>query len=337
MRTVTRAPEAVPATGGAAPARHAPPWLRGGPGGLAHRARRTLRRLDQVVSPYLYIAPFFVLFGIFGVFPLAFTFWVSLHEWDLLGTRTWAGLANYRELLADPYFWNALRNTASLWLLTTFPQLALALGLAHVLNTRLRARTFFRMGVVLPNITSVAAVTIIFAQLFGRDFGLVNYVLGLVGVDPVAWQSERVPSHLAIAAMVNWRWTGYNALIYLAAMQAVPLVLYEASRIDGAGAWRQFRHITIPMLRPTIIFTVIVSTIYNLQIFIEPLLFNTNPGRPTGGPGREYQTVVLYMYEQAFRLFRLGYGSTVVWVLFLVIVAAVAVNYALTRRIRPSG
>jgi cellobiose transport system permease protein len=250
------------------------------------KLRRRLRRLDEKGSPYLYIAPFFVIFGAFGAFPLAFTFYVSLHEWDLLGPHTWVGMDNYRELLGDTYFWNALRNTASIWVLTTVPQLAMALGLAHVLNTRLRARTLFRMGVLLPNVTSIAAVTIIFAQLFGRDFGLVNYVLGLVGVDPVGWQSERIPSHLAIAAIVNWRWTGYNALIYLAAMQAIPSVLYDAARLDGAGPWRQFTNVTIPMVRPTIIFTVIVSTIYNLQILVEPLLFNANPGTSCCPAGR---------------------------------------------------
>lgn len=307
----------------------------------APRGRRTrtlrgrLRRLDGTVSPYLYIAPFFVLFAVFGLFPLGYTLWVSLNDWELLGASThqWTGLDNYVELARDPYFWNALRNTALIWVLSTVPQLLLALGLAHVLNARLRGRTFFRMGMLAPNVASVAAVAIIFSQLFGRDFGLVNWLLGLVGADPVDWQAGRVSSHLAISAMVVWHWTGYNALIYLAAMQTVPTELYEAASLDGASSFQQLRRITVPALRPTIIFTVIVSTIYGMQLIAEPLLFDPQPGSVTGGASREFQTVALYLYEQGFRNFNLGYGATIAWVLFLVIVLAGAVNYALTRRI----
>ncbi|TVT18659.1 sugar ABC transporter permease, partial [Amycolatopsis rhizosphaerae] len=141
-------------------------------------------RWDSRFAPYVYIAPYFVLFGTFGLFPLLYTGWVSLQNRNLLDgdSARWVGLGNYVQLLwHDPYFWNAMGNTVSLWLMTTVPQIVLALAIAHLLNRRIRARTFFRMGVLLPNITSVAAVTVVFAQLFGRDFGLVNWVLGLVG------------------------------------------------------------------------------------------------------------------------------------------------------------
>jgi cellobiose transport system permease protein len=297
---------------------------------------RRLWRLDERVSPYLYIAPFFVLFGIFGIFPLAYTLFVSLNSWDLLagGAHQWIGLDNYRRLLADEDFWNSLRNTVSIWLLSTVPQLLLALCLAQILNARIRARTFFRMGVLLPNITSVAAVAIIFSQLFGRDFGIINWLLGMVGVGPIDWQAGRASSHVAIATMVTWRWTGYNALIYLAAMQAIPRELYDAAAIDGASAWKQLWRITVPMLRPTIIFTATISTIFGLQLFAEPLLFDVNPGSATGGTDRQFQTVTLFMYEQAFRLFRLGYGSAVAWALFVVIVVFSILSYLVTRRIR---
>ena len=134
--------------------------------------RSRLYRLDVKASPYAYVTPFFLLFLTFGVFPVVFTAWVSLHRWNLLATdHPWAGLANYRELLADDRFWNALFNTVSIGLLSTVPQLLLALVLAHLLDARLRAQTLFRIGLVLPNITSVVAVTVIFSQLFGRDGG----------------------------------------------------------------------------------------------------------------------------------------------------------------------
>jgi cellobiose transport system permease protein len=301
--------------------------------------RRWGARLDSRISPYLYVAPFFALFAVFGLFPLAYTLYVSLNQWDLIGggLHTFVGLDNYRRLLADADFWNSLRNTLSIGLLATVPQLLLALVLAQLLNARIRARTLFRMGVLLPNITSVAAVAIIFGQLFGRDFGVVNWLLGLIGVAPIDWQAGRATSHLAVATMVNWRWAGYNALIYLAAMQAIPRELYDAAAIDGAGIWKQLWRITVPMLRPTIIFTVTVSTIFNLQLFAEPLLFDANPGSATGGTDRQFQTVALFLYEQAFRQFRLGYGSAVAWALFLVVVVFSLLSYLLTRRIRSAA
>jgi cellobiose transport system permease protein len=308
--------------------------MAGGSGsGGGYRAR--LLRADAIASPYLYVAPFFLLFLGFMLFPLGYTFYVSLNDWNLIASdqRAWAGLDNYRTLLADPYFWNALRNTFSIWLLSTVPQLLLALGLAHLLNQRLRARTLFRMGVLLPNVASLVAVTIIFAQLFGRDFGLVNWGLGLVGVGPIDWQAGKASSHIAIAVMVVWRWTGYHALIYLAAMQAIPRDLYEAASLDGAGSFQMLRSITIPALRPVIIFSVMISTIYGMQIFAEPLLFDPKPGSVTGGAGRQFQTLTVYLYEQGFREFDFGYAATVGWVMFLVVVLVALVNYALTRRI----
>src|SRR5438045_4987403 len=160
---------------------------------VVERRRRGWRyRLDTKVSPYLYIAPFFVVFGIFGLFPLLYTGWLSLSGWreDQDGSQgSFVGLANYTKLLHDQFFWNALKNTIGIGIISTVPQLLLALGLAHLLNYRLRGRTFFRMSVLVPNVTSVAAVTIIFVQLFGRDYGLVNYVLHLLGVSKVDWQA----------------------------------------------------------------------------------------------------------------------------------------------------
>ncbi|MFI7453508.1 carbohydrate ABC transporter permease [Nonomuraea sp. NPDC049714] len=299
--------------------------------------RRWAYQLDVKGSPYLYIAPFFLLFGAVGMFPLLYTAYVSLTDWNLLDpAREWVGLANYTELLADDYFWNALFNTVSIWLLSTVPQLLAALFIAHMLNRRLRARTLFRMGVLLPNVTSIVAVTIIFAQLFGRDFGMVNWGLELVGLDPIDWQAGTLSSHIAISLIVIWRWTGYNALIYLAAMQTIPEDLYEAARLDGASQFTQFRKITVPMLRPTIIFTAVVSTIGGFQIIAEPLLFQAGTGNPTGGSDRQFQTVGLYLYEQGFSMYEFGYASAIAWTLCVIIVVMALVNFAITRRIRSS-
>ena len=199
------------------------------------RVRMRLRRLDGKVSPYLYIAPFFLIFAVFGLFPLVYTGWVSLTDRNLLDPAThFVGLDNYTALLHDDYFWNAVENTLGIFAIATIPQLFLALVLAHVLNTKLHGRTFFRMAVLLPQITSLVAVALIFTQLFSRDYGLINYVLGQVGIGKVDWEAGDYTSWLALSAMVIWRWTGYNALLYLAAMQAIPDELYEAAAIDGA-------------------------------------------------------------------------------------------------------
>ena len=299
--------------------------------------RTRLRRVDMTVSPYLYIAPFFVLFAIFGLFPLGYTAWVSLTDRTLLNPdSSFVGLDNYTELLHDSYFWNAIENTLGIWVLSTIPQLLLALVIAHVLNRSLRVRTFFRMGILLPQVTSLVAVALIFSQLFGYRYGLINYLLNQVGIENVNWEAGRISSWVALSTMVTWRWVGYNALLYLAAMQSIPDDLYEASAVDGARTWRQFFHITIPMLRPVIIFTVIISTIGGLQLFTEPYLFQPVKAAATGGSARQYQTVAMYLYEKAFgsSQFEFGYAAAIAWCLVLLIALFGLVNYFLVSRIR---
>jgi cellobiose transport system permease protein len=296
--------------------------------------RRTLSRWDVRYMPYLLVAPFFLLFGVFGLYPLIRTAWVSLFDWSLLGDHTFIGTENYVELFGDPYFWNSVRNTLGMFVLATVPQLLLALGLAQVLNQRLRGRTFFRLGILIPNVTSVAAVGIIFTLIFARDFGVVNWFLGLFGVDPVNWQQGRLSSWTAISVMVDWRWTGYNALILLAALQAVPKDLYEAAALDGAGSWRQFWSITIPMLRPTLLFVSIVSVIGGVQLFTEPLLFNAGAGAIQGGTERQFQTVAMYLVEEAFTGQDFGYAAAIAWLLFVLIAIVSVINLWLITRIR---
>jgi len=188
------------------------------------------------------------------------------------------------------------------------------------------------MGVLLPNVTSIVAVALVFAQIFSRDFGVVNWLLGFVGIGPITWQSGDWTSRSVIAGMVVWRWTGYNALIYLGAMQAIPKELFEAAALDRAGSWRQLWHITLPALRPTIAFTALISLIGQMQLFTEPLLFDTSPGSVSGGSGRQFQTMALFMYEEAFRLGHLGYGAAVAWLMILITFVLAAVGYAVTRR-----
>ncbi|GAA3691577.1 sugar ABC transporter permease [Nonomuraea antimicrobica] len=309
---------------------------------VTRRRRRSVRHtLDVRVSPYAYVAPFFLLFCAFGIFPLVYTAWVSLHEWTLLSeTQEFIGLDNYSTLLSDEYFWNATFNTLSIGVLSTVPQLALAIWLAHLLNRRLRFQTLFRISLLLPNVTSVVAVVVIFSQLFGRDFGIINWILSWFGAGGIDWAAGTATSHVALSVMIMWRWTGYNALIFLAAMQAVPRELYEAATIDGASNFTQLRRITIPMIRPTIVFVVIVSTIGAMQIIAEPMLFGQSSGSgggiATGGPDRQFQTLALFVYEQGFAnsAFDFGYASAASWLMFVAVVIAAAVNFLIIRRVK---
>jgi cellobiose transport system permease protein len=294
-----------------------------------------MSHLDTKASPYLFVSPYFILFAIFGLFPLGYTFWVSLHDWPLLGEHTYVGLQNYRELVSDDYFRNALVNTLGMFVLATVPQIMLALGLAALLDRNLRMRTFWRLGILLPTVTSVAAVGIIFAMIFSRDTGVINFLLEQVGVDDrINWKADKWSSWLAISTMVDWRWTGYNALILLAALQAVPRELYEAAEVDGASKLRQFWSITVPMLRPTLIFVVIIATIGGIQLFTEPLLFNAGSGAMQGGTTRQFQTAAMYLIENGFTRLEYGYASAIAWLLFAVIAVVSAVNLLLLRRIR---
>jgi len=292
-----------------------------------------MARFDVRGMPYLLVSPYFLLFAIFGIFPLAYTLWLSLYDYEMAGDKSFAGLANYGELLVDAEFYNAVFNTVGIFALSTVPQLMLALLLANALNKRIRGRLFFRLGVLLPLITSVVAVAVIFSGLFARDYGLFNWMLGLVGIEPIAWQNEKWSSWIAIATMIDWRWTGYNSIILLAAMQTIPRDLYEAASLDGASSRRQFWGITVPLLRPTLVFVVFISTIGGLTLFTEPVMFEGNP-QMTGGTTGQYQTVAMFIVESAFRgSYQLGYASAAAWLLFVLILLGTMVNYWFTRRI----
>ncbi len=294
--------------------------------------RHRLSRWDVKSAPYLYIAPFFALFALVGLFPLLYTGWVALNKWSLVtGNQGFLGMGNFSYVLAQPRFWDAVVNTFSIFLLSSVPQILLAIAIASVLDANLRAKTFWRMGVLVPYVVAPVAVSLVFGRLFADESGVINAVLTGIGLDPIGWHSERLWSHVAIATMVNFRWTGYNTLIFLAAMQAVPRDVIEAAVVDGANRWQAFVNVTVPMLRPTIIFVVITSTIGGLQIFDEPRMYD-NFG--LGGPDREWMTVTMYLYELGWNTQRnLGRAAAVAWLLFLIIVAFASINYAITRRI----
>ncbi|BFU42782.1 carbohydrate ABC transporter permease [Krasilnikovia sp. MM14-A1004] len=310
-----------------------PPQPPARPGGWRNR----LYRFDTRRTPYLLVAPFFVLFAIFGLFPIVFNGVVALRHWRLDDPATgWAGGANFTRLLGDEDFWNALGNTFGIFLLSTVPQLLLALIIANLLNRRLRGNTWWRVGVLLPYVTPVAASTLVFAVFFARDNGLANWLLGVVGFgqeQPLDWRAAKWSSWIAIAVMVNWKWIGYNALLYLSAMQSISKDVYEAAAVDGAGPWRQLWRITVPMIQPVVIFTVVLSTIGGLQLFNEPMLFDENPAAASGGSNGQFQTIAQLIYKVGWKDLNLGYAAAMSWALFLIILVVAGLNALLTNRI----
>jgi cellobiose transport system permease protein len=308
--------------------KHAPP----------NKAKFWLYRFDTKTVPYLLIAPFFVLFAIFGLFPIIFNGVVALRHWRLDDpTRTgWAGMENFSKLLADSDFWDSLLNTFGIFILSTVPQLLIALIIANLLNRKLRGATFWRIGILLPYVTPVAASTLVFAVFFSRDYGLANWLLGVVGFgeeQPLDWRSTTWSSWIAIAVMVNWKWIGYNALLYLSAMQAIPKDVYEAAAVDGAGPWRALWRITVPMIQPVVLFTVILSTIGGLQLFNEPMLFDENPALANGGYDHQWRTIAQLIFKVGWRDLNLGYAAAMSWALFLIILVVAAINFLVTRRL----
>ncbi|MFV2144670.1 carbohydrate ABC transporter permease [Isoptericola sp. G70] len=300
--------------------------------GLSQR----LGRLDVKVSPYLYISPFFLLFAVVGLFPLVYTAVVSLYDWNLLGGQgDFVGMANYVAVLQQPLFWKSVANTFSIFLFSSVPQVIMAIAIAAILDQNLRAATFWRMGVLVPFVVAPVAISMIFGRLYADQYGFINELLGLVGVDPVAWHGDRLASHFAISTMVNYRWTGYNTLIFLAAMQAVPRELYEAAVIDGAGRIRQFFSVTVPQIRATVIFVVITSTVGGMQIFDEVRMYDS---QGLGGPDRDWMTTVVYLYDVAWGNQKsFGKAAAVAWLLFIIIVIVGMANFIMTQRIATGG
>ncbi|WP_039940034.1 carbohydrate ABC transporter permease [Streptomyces himastatinicus] len=318
----------------AVPGLGAPPAARGGTKAAAH-ARHKPRSVLGYWRLYLAISPFYLLFLGFGLIPVGYSLYLSFHRWDGLGPMEYAGLAQYRYLLGDAQFWHSLTNTLIIWAMATLPMLFLALVTAVMLNSAVRFKNLYRVAYFLPNVTSVVAVAIIFSSVFSTNFGLANAVLQGLGLDQVAWLNSDWGIKIAIAVLMTWQWTGYNALIFLAGLQTIPGELYEAARVDGAGPVQTFFRITVPMMRPIILFALIVSTVTGLQSFTEPqvLLSNTNNTSTfAGGPGNSGQTMVLYFFQQSFDNNDFGYGAAIAWGIFLVVALFSIINWRLVQR-----
>jgi cellobiose transport system permease protein len=274
-----------------------------------------LKEIYKSRALYLFISPFYILFLIFSVFPIFFSMYLSVHEWDGIGAMKYVGLSNFNYMINDPTFWQALVNNIAIWIMGNGPMLVCALVVAYVINLSLvRFKSFFRIAYFLPNITAMVAVVIIFQSLFGNEYGLINFFLEKLGLNKIAWFNSSFGVRTVIAAMIGWRYMGYNAVIYLSGLQRIPKDLYEAAELDGATLFQSFIKITLPMLRPIILFSVMMSTIGGFQIFTEPQVL---AGTQSPYPGSD--TVVLYMFREGFNYQHYGYAAAVSWILFVII------------------
>jgi len=293
------------------------------------RTMATGRMRAKDWAPYLFISPFFILFAAFGLFPLLFSIYLSFQQWDpanSLATIRHVGLENYYFVLTDPWFWNSVRNTVWIALAAGVPQHVLAIGLAFFIDTYLKRLKNPVLGMYfLPYITSSVAIALIFSTLFSRDFGIINALIGYLGAVPgltwilparaVDWLGNYSLIKLAVSFVLFWRYLGWNVVLYLAALQAIPADLYEATRMDGATTWQQFRYVTLPLLKPMMYFAVSLTVIGNLQVFEEPFILVG----PAGGPAQAALTTAMYMYRTAFNFNDFGTASAMSWLLFMLI------------------
>ncbi|CAM5461887.1 ABC transporter permease [Streptomyces badius] len=290
-----------------------------------------LRRTWRKASPYAYITPFFTLFLAFGPSPLLYTAFVSLYRVELPDRAArWSGGASPTTRRCSPTSTSgprcATRSRSACCRRSRSSRWRWASRTCS--NYKLRGRTFVRTAILLPYATSVAAATLVFAQLFGKDFGLINYVIGLVGFDPVDWQTGTVASQIAVSTIVIWRWTGYNALIYLAGMQSIPHELYEAARWTGPRAGGSSSTSRCPVCAPR---SSSPSSSRRSARRSSSVSRCCSRGR-SRAVSRTVQTLGLYMYEQGWGFFHLGRAAAIAWVMFVLIVVLVGVNALIARR-----
>jgi multiple sugar transport system permease protein len=291
---------------------------------------RTPSSAEQAGAAWLFLAPALSLIGCFFFLPVAASLLLSFTDFDIYAIADPANvrlvrLRNYAELLASPMFWTALKNTLYFVLVGGPLTVAVSLGAALLVNARLvRFKTFFRTVYFAPFVTTLVAVAIVWRYLYHPEYGLLNYALGAFGIPPVDWLGDPRSAMPAIILLAVWKNFGYHMLVFIAGLQAIPDELYEAALLDGAGPWRRFWHVTLPMLGPTLAFVGLITMIGFFQLFAEPYVMTQ------GGPLRSTTSLVLLMYEEGFRWWRMGYAAAIAFVLFLVILAAMLVS----RRVR---
>jgi len=290
-------------------------------------ARRVLFEMRKEWSAYAMLTPSYLLLGIFTLFAVGFSLYLSFHRWDILNPeKPYVGLNNYRQLRHDAYFRQAVRNTAYFTLATVPLSAGLGLGIALLLNQRIHGRAIFRTLFYLPVVTPLVVSGLIWKWVLDGDFGLLNYYIGKIGISPQLWLSNPSLAMPSVIAMSVWATVGFTMLVYLAGLQAIPQEYYEAASVDGASRWRQFRHVTLPLLAPSTFFIAVYLIISSFQVF-DQIFVMTN-----GGPLRATTTVVYYIWQAGFQQFTMGYASAMAYGLFAIIFVFTIVQVVMYNR-----
>ena len=290
----------------------------------APRKRSLWREMRRNWVAYAYISPFFILFAIFGAFPILYSAVLSFQQWNGISAAQWIGLENYIRLFEDRLFWLAMWNTVFIGVLAHIPILGGAMLLAFIINSSaVRFKHFYRSAYFLPVVTSPVAVSLVFSTLYGVRFGLINWILDAVGLSPIDWwggSGEWIKP--AIIILFIWRWLGWNMIIYLAGLQGINPELYEVAAIDGANLRQIFFRITLPLMRPIILFTLVLSTVGAMTLFDEPYLLVG----VTGGANKAGLTIAMYLYDRGFKFAHFGYASAMAYVVSAIIVVVSVLN-----------
>ncbi len=291
-------------------------------------ARGLFRNRDN--KGYLFILPYFLAMLTFQVYPIFYTLFLSFFKPVNLVKNEFIGFGNYVRLLQNPLFYTAIGNTWFIWLMNYIPQIVFALLLAVILtNSRIKGRELFRTVYFLPNLVTAASIGVLFAVLLDWRFGALNHFLLKVGVftEPYEWLQDKMATRVAVSLIQWWQWFGYTMIIFMAGLSAISDELYEAAHIDGASSGQAFFKVTLPLLKPTMLYVMVTSLIGGLQIFDIPRVL-TN-GR--GGPDNALTTMVLYLYNQAFKNFNLGYASALAYALFIMILVFSAISFKIIK------
>jgi multiple sugar transport system permease protein len=286
----------------------------------------SLRR-QETIAGYLFLLPNIIGFLIFSSIPVVATLSISLLDWDLIRAPRFVGIDNYVKLLTDDaVFRKVLVNTAYYVIGTVPAGIILSLLLAMAMNASVKGISFFRAAFFIPVISASVAVAMMWRWLFNTDFGLINLMLTSIGLPRVPWLSSTAWAMPALIIMAVWKNLGFNMVIFLAGLQGIPAQLYEAASIDGANGWHRFRYITVPMLAPTTFFVLVISVIGSFQVFDLAFVLTK------GGPGDATNTMVMYIYNQAFQFFHMGYAASIAWVLFAIIFVITLAQTQLQKR-----
>lgn len=271
--------------------------------------------LTQKTAPYYFLLPIIILFLVFMLYPIIDSFILSFQQYKY-GQYTFIGLDNYKRLLVDPTFKSALKNNFTYLIIQVPIMIVLGLVMANLLNSGfLKFKAFFRISYFMPAVTALVAYALVFKLLLNTDYGFINYALSFFHIPKVDWLNRAISARISIILAMTWRWTGYNMVIMLAGLQGISEDIYEACDIDGANSFQKFFKITLPLMKPIILFCAITSTIGTLQLFDESYILTQ------GGPDNATITVANYLYNTAFRFINFGYASAISYVLVVIIAA----------------